>query len=722
MASHLPPPTEPTMLPHPPPFNNYFHNTNSAPIIAATLTEEPLHPATEEMTHFSSSVRSRALALERARQDETELQAWTLFATSQLLHPSKNSSFVVETNERPVAAAWQALVAPSDERDVGTTDLPSTTTIPPASQLEEESQYRISVPAGGQYAVATRTLCLDRTLHRMADLAEDLRRQRADPMLRETPILPPMQHNNNAPDAEPWFQVLYTKLQELTQYHGEHPNAPPTFEEAGGSHLLAATLRQWTSTLDTLYTAEEVMGKYLDLKNVYDLFMRDCASILPTHVSDGAVKMNGNGKRPLTTNTSSSYSYIDFMRDLSKGGGLVHWLEVEKLQHRKKYLRWLMTLQEYLESFLRRTVPLLSIESLQQEATVAFSETWSRIGGAPPGWSVKQAEAHLASTLVLGIKIGADTSLVEQNTETSIAPISSSSSSSIDLSLYETAQDLASRVDGDVLKVELARLGLKCGGTVADRAARLFLIKHQSLDELPAKLFKIKPPPKKATEKPADSKDKDVNLHAPIPKLERRIDIAHREAVISALLGQLGPVLEATLRRAERRQTQTLVEHEREVEDELYKSSGVVAPKDQNEGDGSDDEDAPIYNPKNVPLDFDGKPIPYWLFKLHGLNHYYPCEICGGESYRGRRNFELHFGETRHAAGMRSLGIPNTKHFHGVTKIEDAQELWSILQKKLGTDSQQQMYGGWNDEEYEDSQGNVLSRATYEDMARQNLL
>ena len=27
-----------------------------------------------------------------------------------------------------------------------------------------------------------------------------------------------------------------------------------------------------------------------------------------------------------------------------------------------------------------------------------------------------------------------------------------------------------------------------------------------------------------------------------------------------------------------------------------------------------------LYNPKDVPLDFDGKPIPYWLFKLHGLN------------------------------------------------------------------------------------------------------
>ena len=158
--------------------------------------------------------------------------------------------------------------------------------------------------------------------------------------------------------------------------------------------------------------------------------------------------------------------------------------------------------------------------------------------------------------------------------------------------------------------------------------------------------------------------------------------------------------------------------------DELYGAGVVLKKHKKNNGNDSDvsdsdDEDTPIYNPKNVPLDWDGKPIPYWLFKLHGLNHYFDCEICGGgESYRGRRNFELHFAEQRHAAGMRALGIPNTKHFHGVTRIDDAQELWQSLQEKL----QQQQFDGTKEEEYEDSSGNVLSRKTYEDLARQGLL
>jgi splicing factor 3A subunit 3 len=37
------------------------------------------------------------------------------------------------------------------------------------------------------------------------------------------------------------------------------------------------------------------------------------------------------------------------------------------------------------------------------------------------------------------------------------------------------------------------------------------------------------------------------------------------------------------------------------------------------EESSEEEQDAPIYNPKNLPLGWDGKPIPYWLYKLHGL-------------------------------------------------------------------------------------------------------
>ena len=38
----------------------------------------------------------------------------------------------------------------------------------------------------------------------------------------------------------------------------------------------------------------------------------------------------------------------------------------------------------------------------------------------------------------------------------------------------------------------------------------------------------------------------------------------------------------------------------------------------QDKGEGSDEEEV-IYNPLNLPIGWDGKPIPYWLYRLHGL-------------------------------------------------------------------------------------------------------
>ena len=49
-----------------------------------------------------------------------------------------------------------------------------------------------------------------------------------------------------------------------------------------------------------------------------------------------------------------------------------------------------------------------------------------------------------------------------------------------------------------------------------------------------------------------------------------------------------------------------------------------------------DDDEERIYNPLKLPLGWDGKPIPFWLYKLHGLGVEYTCEICSNFAYRGR--------------------------------------------------------------------------------------
>jgi len=139
---------------------------------------------------------------------------------------------------------------------------------------------------------------------------------------------------------------------------------------------------------------------------------------------------------------------------------------------------------------------------------------------------------------------------------------------------------------------------------------------------------------------------------------------------------------------------------------------------DVGSGDEMDAEERPIYNPLNLPLGWDGKPIPFWLYKLHGLGIEYKCEICGNYSYWGRRAFERHFAEWRHAFGMRCLKIPNTAHFKEITKIEEAITLY----EKLKTDADEQTFRPDADVECEDIQGNVMSQKAFEDLRRQGLV
>jgi len=355
----------------------------------------------------------------------------------------------------------------------------------------------------------------------------------------------------------------------------------------------------------------------------------------------------------------------------------------QKISHRKKYVKFLTEFYAYLVGFLRKTSPLLDFEEeVLKQAKASFNEAWTK--GEAEKWGVE---------------------VVEEKED-------------FDVNKFKSAKDLQKKLGPEGLKVELGKLGLKQGGSVDQRAERLFALKGKKLEDLPKKFF-AKGGAVAASSSGAGSGD------APTSGTLSKKDIASLEAKIAALLMQLRPILDATSRRAERRTTQTVMERKRERDEEI---TGTLRELRGTSGDGEDDSDSDeeeeIYNPKNLPLGWDGKPIPYWLFKLHGLNKYFKCEICGNESYRGQRDFEKHFTEPKHSHGMKVLGIPNTKHFHGVVLIEDAKRLWAKMQDQgAKTKAERGNVQGSNGmEEYEDSKGNVLTRTEYEDLARQGLL
>ena len=198
-------------------------------------------------------------------------------------------------------------------------------------------------------------------------------------------------------------------------------------------------------------------------------------------------------------------------------------------------------------------------------------------------------------------------------------------------------------------------------------------------------------------------------------ELKKRQSLEIKEHLISLYGELLKEVKDSTKGNIERRQALTS-EERLELEEESDFEEEIKTTVEEEEGDSIDD--GRIYNPLKLPLDWDGKPIPFWLWKLHGLGVQFSCEICGNFVYMGRRAFDQHFYEWRHSHGMKCLGIPNTSHFFQITKIEEVKRLWDKMRQTAKSEA---LRADWM-EECEDSSGNVYDRRTYEDLKRQGLI
>ncbi|KAL9238643.1 hypothetical protein vseg_013039 [Gypsophila vaccaria] len=239
----------------------------------------------------------------------------------------------------------------------------------------------------------------------------------------------------------------------------------------------------------------------------------------------------------------------------------------------------------------------------------------------------------------------------------------------------------------DSLKEALDTLGLKSGGTLRQRAERLFQAKSDKVEKRHLK-----------KEQPGGK------------------DTALVEAKLRKLCDILSDTLEQTRQHVQNKQAMTPRERQKDAEDEEYHVENDI------QGDESDDDDndgTEIYNPLKLPKGCDGKPIPYWLYKLHGLDQNFECQICGDRTYSGRRDYENHFKGARHQHGLRCLGITNSyKSFHEITSIQDARNLWEHIQLKQGLSK----WRPEDDEEFEDADGNVYDRKTFTYLSRQGLI
>ena len=491
--------------------------------------------------------------LEKGRCLESEQEANLYMASTMLQYP-------------PVAeATLDASDYPGGIQDAWT--VISEASHPASSQNNNNPMDAVTkkdvteLPLGsGQLAKATHMTALATEIHRVVDISRELKDRRPnDGQTLKRAMDTALAHH----DPKLWLSVFDQRLKSIRSYHARNDILDSSNKRlklgnpAADGYDLASSLSQQLDQLKegTLFRAEEVMGKYLDLRSLYE------ESVVPI-------------KDIFLSEEKKSFGLSDFLTVLQKGLHTVK--EDNKLKDRKKYVRFLMALEAYLEGFLKRTQPLLNQNDVIEPAMKIFEEEWRRTGGAL-GWEHKSAEAAMV--------------------DSSSSYKGGSTNTGIDLSSYKTAEDLQKNEDPDKLKAELARLGMKCGGTPLDRAKRLFLTKDTPLDQLPKKVF---------AKKPAEGTASSTGV-----KHESRVDVARREATVTALLNQLRPTLEATVRRNERWEAQTPNERDNEVSEDLYGAAveGVKEKRDSDDED-EDDEDAPIYNPKGVPLGWDGKVRP----------------------------------------------------------------------------------------------------------------
>lgn len=191
--------------------------------------------------------------------------------------------------------------------------------------------------------------------------------------------------------------------------------------------------------------------------------------------------------------------------------------------------------------------------------------------------------------------------------------------------------------------------------------------------------------------------------------------VAEREFRVQKLAAAMQTERSDTRFNVERKQGMTDRERQQELE-ALFAESAEATGLGQVESDEEGDEK--IYNPLKLPLAWDGKPIPFWLYKLHGLGVEFPCEICGNFVYMGRRAFDKHFNEARHTHGLKCLGITNTALFREITGIEDALKLWDKIQRDKKHDKSRNE----NVVQMEDAEGNVMPEKVYYDLQKQGLL
>jgi splicing factor 3A subunit 3 len=421
------------------------------------------------------------------------------------------------------------------------------------------------------------------------------------------------------------LKEFYSQLADIKSFHQKYPNEPVENLERAYKKKAPAEGEPTISEVDNMFMGEEAFGRFFDLTTIHEMYLN-----LP-------------GIKRLTY-----LQYLDAFDTFTPPQMNVK--RADKLTD--VYFGYVGELSTYLESFMRRTRPLESLDKLFASFDVDFAKAWD--DNDIRGWALEfPAPSNMPGGGVLWC---ADCEKEFKNE--------------------------------NVYKAHLTGK------------------KHIKAAEA-----------RKARQAEDGEEDSAATKRGPSALRLKERAIADREFRVKRLAAAMSQERSDTRVNIERRQGMT--ERERQMElDALFAESSSTAPQGGGDSDSESDGDEKIYNPLKLPLAWDGKPIPFWLYKLHGLGVEFRCEICGNYVYMGRRAFDKHFNEARHIYGLKCLGITNTTLFREITDIADAEKLW----EKIARDKKRNKTEEGSVVQMEDAEGNVMPEKVYYDLQKQGLL
>ena len=331
-----------------------------------------------------------------------------------------------------------------------------------------------------------------------------------------------------------------------------------------------------------MFSGEEVYGKYLDLYANHTTYNN----------------MKNIGKR---------VGYLQYLDALFLAeSGLIHTDIPKETRLSRDYetcvtqmilglfaqyiFRYILALHSYLTSFMRRTQPLVDVDSKQASTIEEFDKKWE--ADEVEGW-------------------------------------------------VDVIQKVQVDGNGEGIWCAACKHSVICYASCFTRFQGQKMYSKQTVYDAHLTSKKhIKATSRQATsDKPPTNPNGPPSTHTPSGNAETSKN-KHRTAALltylaTALLADLMPILNDTKANVERRFSLTAKEREQEIL-EAQKPPPPPPTTGAEGGAEEEEEEERIYNPLKLPMGWDGKPIPYWLYKLHGLGVEYRCEICSDHVYMGR--------------------------------------------------------------------------------------